>query len=197
MKNYDVVIVGGGISGLYTMYNLRKQYPRLKVLLLEKNNRFGGRVYTYYEKVDGIQYRMDLGAGRLGFSHKLILSLIKNMDLSKDIIPITNDKTYIHIDKDNSKIGTHIQKKAFNIFYKLLNSSKIRKIHFGASDYPQYRDRTPLKLYAYKDHNTRKRMQNYFSRHSGTRSRSKAIKKEKKKSKGLYNSKILSHEYLW
>ena len=29
---------------------------------------------------------------------------------------------------------------------------KIRKIHFGASDYPQYRDSTPLKLYAYKDH---------------------------------------------
>ncbi len=128
MKNYDVVIVGGGISGLYTMYNLRKQYPRLKVLLLEKNNRLGGRIYTYYEKVDGIQYRMDLGAGRLGFSHKLILSLLKNMDLSKDIIPITNDKTYIHIDKDNSKIGSNIQNKAFNIFYKLLNSSKIKNL---------------------------------------------------------------------
>ena len=88
-------------------------------------------------------------------------------------------------------------KKKYTAFIQNKKTKKVRKIHFGASDYPQYRDRTPLKLYAYKDHNTRKRMQNYFSRHSGTRSRSKAIKKEKKKSKGLYNAKILSHEYLW
>ena len=56
---------------------------------------------------------------------------------------------------------------------------------------------TLLKLYAYKNHNTRKRMQNYFSRHSGTKNRGQAIKKEKKKSKGYYNPKILSHIYLW
>ena len=76
-------------------------------------------------------------------------------------------------------------------------TKKTRKLHFGASDYEQYRDRTPLKLFAHKNHNTRKRMQNYFNRHSGTKKRGKAIKLEKKKSKGYYNSKILSHEYLW
>jgi len=48
-----------------------------------------------------------------------------------------------------------------------------------------------------KNHGTRRRMQNYFSRHSGTKKRSKAIKKERRKSKGFYNAKILSHEYLW
>ena len=36
MKKYDVVIIGGGIAGVYTMYNLKKKYPNLKVLLLEK-----------------------------------------------------------------------------------------------------------------------------------------------------------------
>jgi len=76
-------------------------------------------------------------------------------------------------------------------------TKKIRKVHFGASDYEQYKDRTPLKLYAYKNHYTRRRMQNYFSRHSGTKKRSEAIKLEKKKSKGYYNPKILSHIYLW
>jgi len=40
-------------------------------------------------------------------------------------------------------------------------------------------------------------MQNYFSRHSGTKKRGKAIKKEKRLSKGHYNAKILSHKYLW
>jgi hypothetical protein len=89
------------------------------------------------------------------------------------------------------------QGKKYTAFIKDKKTRKIRRLNFGASDYPQYKDRTPLKLYAYKNHNTRKRMQNYFNRHSGTKSRSKAILKEKKKSKGYYTPKILSHEYLW
>ena len=50
-----------------------------------------------------------------------------------------------------------------------------RRIHFGATDYEQYRDRTPLGLYSHKNHGTRKRMKNYFNRHSGTKRRSEAI----------------------
>ena len=76
-------------------------------------------------------------------------------------------------------------------------TKKIRKLHFGASDYEQFKDRTPLKLYAHKNHNTRRRMQNYFNRHSGTKKRGQAIALEKKKSKGYYTPKILSHIYLW
>ena len=40
-------------------------------------------------------------------------------------------------------------------------------------------------------------MQRYYSRHSGTKSRLKAIEKETKKGKGYYTAKILSHKYLW
>ena len=87
--------------------------------------------------------------------------------------------------------------KKYTAFIKHKNTKKIRKIHFGDKRYQQYRDRTPLKLYKNKNHNTRKRMQNYYSRHSGVKTRAKAIKREKNKSKGLYNAKILSHEYLW
>ena len=87
--------------------------------------------------------------------------------------------------------------KKYTAHVKHKRTKKIRKIHFGASDYAQYKDRTPLKLYAHKNHNTRKRMQRYFARHSGVKNRTQAIKLEKKKSKGCYNAKILSHVYLW
>ena len=90
-----------------------------------------------------------------------------------------------------------IKGKKYTAFIKNKKTKKIRKIHFGASDYEQFKDRTPLKLYAHKNHYTRKRMQNYFSRHSGTKKRGQAIEMEKKKSKGYYNAKILSHLYLW
>lgn len=90
-----------------------------------------------------------------------------------------------------------IKGKKYTAFIKDKKTKKIRKLHFGALNYPQYKDRSPLKLYAYKNHNTRKRMQNYFNRHSGTKKRHEAIALEKKKSKGYYNPKILSHIYLW
>lgn len=87
--------------------------------------------------------------------------------------------------------------KKYTAVVRNKKTKKTRKIHFGDRRYQQYKDRTKLKLYKKKNHGTRRRMQNYFSRHSGTKKRSKAIKKERRKSKGFYNAKILSHEYLW
>jgi hypothetical protein len=87
--------------------------------------------------------------------------------------------------------------KKYTAIIKNKKTKKTRKIHFGDRRYQQYKDRTPLKLYKHKNHNTRKRMQNYFSRHSGTKNRQKAIKKELKNGNGYYTPKILSHKYLW
>ena len=91
--------------------------------------------------------------------------------------------------------GPYPKKYTAHVIHK--KSKKKRKIHFGDVRYQQYKDRTPLKLYKHKNHLTRKRMQNYFSRHSGTKNRTQAIKKEKLKNSYLYTPKILSHQYLW
>ena len=87
--------------------------------------------------------------------------------------------------------------KKYTAILENKKTKKNRILHFGDRRYQQYKDRTPLKLYASKNHLTRKRMQNYFSRHSGTKNREKAIKKEIKANNGLYTPKILSHIYLW
>lgn len=87
--------------------------------------------------------------------------------------------------------------KKYTAYIKNKKTKTIKKIHFGDVRYPQYKDRTNLKLYSYKNHNTRKRMQNYYSRHSGTKTRKNAIKKEVSKNNGYYNARILSHIYLW
>lgn len=74
---------------------------------------------------------------------------------------------------------------------------KYRTIDFGDNRYQQYKDSTKLKLYKKLDHGDPKRRENYFSRHSGVSDKKDALKKEIKKSKGKYNAKILSHEFLW
>ncbi len=76
-------------------------------------------------------------------------------------------------------------------------TGKTRIINFGGLGYAQYKDRTKLGLYSHLDHGDRARMGRYFLRHSGTRNRRRALEKEKRKSHGLYNPKILSHELLW
>jgi len=75
-------------------------------------------------------------------------------------------------------------KKKYTAYVKNKKTHKIRKLHFGHKDYQQYRDSTPLKLYKHKNHGDIKRMRNYFSRHSGTKKRGEAIKKEKRENKG-------------
>ena len=87
--------------------------------------------------------------------------------------------------------------KKYSAYIKNKITKKIRILHFGDKRYQQYKDRTPLKLYKNKNHGTRKRMQNYYSRHSGTKNRNNAIHREKRKSNGYYTPKILSHIYLW
>jgi cytochrome b involved in lipid metabolism/monoamine oxidase len=127
INNYDLVIIGGGISGLYTLYKLSKQFTNLKILLLESGERYGGRIYSYKETIDGEEYVMDLGAGRLGHHHKLINILINELGLKSKIVPIPNTKTYIEVTENNkAQEKTHykdsIMAKLYNFFLSPLVS---------------------------------------------------------------------------
>ena len=46
MKKYDITIVGGGISGLYSAYQLKKAYPEKSIALFESLPILGGRIQT-------------------------------------------------------------------------------------------------------------------------------------------------------
>ena len=45
MKNYDVIIIGGGLSGIKAFIDLKKN--GLNVLLLEKSSYLGGRAFSF------------------------------------------------------------------------------------------------------------------------------------------------------
>lgn len=119
---YDLVIIGGGISGLYTLYKLGKKYPRLKILLLESNERYGGRIYSHKESIDGQEYIMDLGAGRLGHHHNLIIRLINDLHLKYKMITIPNTKTYIEVTKKNNKTLVHDKTTTKDYIMEKLNN---------------------------------------------------------------------------
>jgi cytochrome b involved in lipid metabolism len=128
-NNYDLVIIGGGISGIYTLYKLSSKYPQLKILLLESGERYGGRIYSYKETIDGEEYVMDLGAGRLGHHHKLINNLINELGLKPKIIDIPNTKTYIEISENNKVHNkTHVKDTIMTKLYNFFLSPLVSKL---------------------------------------------------------------------
>lgn len=50
IPNYDVIVVGGGISGLSTARFLKDKRPELSLLVLEQTNRPGGAMWTHSEE---------------------------------------------------------------------------------------------------------------------------------------------------
>jgi hypothetical protein len=44
---YDVVIVGAGITGCYLAHRMLRQFPDKKILILDRNDRIGGRIVTH------------------------------------------------------------------------------------------------------------------------------------------------------
>ena len=68
----SIVVVGGGISSLYLSYLLLKT-KKYKIYLYEKNNSFGGRIKTEYNKDGNVLYELDLGISFFSYlSNKII-----------------------------------------------------------------------------------------------------------------------------
>lgn len=148
MIKKDIIIIGGGISGLYLLYKYILKYPHKKkdICLFEKTNRFGGRIKTFHIQKQNIEYQMEEGAGRFNQNHILLLQLLKDLHLSKDIQKIgshidfhdeknefhtfQNPQFYIHkvIDYYHKHPHSSLKNQTFISYakkYKILNSKEI------------------------------------------------------------------------
>ena len=122
----DVIIIGGGISGLYCFYELEKKYKNLKISLFEKNNYFGGRFLTKKKEISNKTYQFEIGAGRLNKNHKLFLKLIKELKLEKDLIK-TSGYNDIYPTCDFNLNNKFKNKNSFYYIYKVIKKAEKEK----------------------------------------------------------------------
>lgn len=91
-NTYDILIIGGGIAGIYTATEIIKARPKLRVALAEKYKILGGRTFTFYADVSGVSYQWEEGGARIKNNHVLINGLIKKYNLNT--IPISEESRY-------------------------------------------------------------------------------------------------------
>jgi hypothetical protein len=109
------MILGGGISGLYTAYKLIKRNPDRKLVILEKEKILGGRIFTYKDK----HMTVEAGAGRFSNKHILLMNLLHEFRLDNKIQPIESSFEYAEGSPYNLKF----------VLGKIIAISKIDPLH--------------------------------------------------------------------
>ena len=87
--DYDFIIMGAGVAGLYTALKLHAKYPDKSIAIYEKHTAPGGRISTWRDE----GYQWECGAGRIALNHFLTMKLLQKYNLTT--IPIGNNKEYI------------------------------------------------------------------------------------------------------
>ena len=86
--DYDIIIVGGGISGLFTAYKLSKTDKR--ILLIETHEELGGRIHTIYKT----KFYYECAAARFHKKHTKLITLINELGLKDKIVPLPKKVDY-------------------------------------------------------------------------------------------------------
>jgi monoamine oxidase len=115
-KPYDIIIIGGGISGLYCAHKLSKNN---KVALFDERSYIGGRIYTHPKGYE-------VGAARFNNNHKLLLELIKYYKMTKMVLPKKIDYIECFENKKN-KITLNSNIEFQKILNKVIERTKTTK----------------------------------------------------------------------
>ena len=109
-NQYDIIILGGGIAGIYTIYQLIQNpiYQNKRILLLEKTGRLGGRVYSTNPYKNHSEDIIEAGAGRFSQKHVLLNKLISELNLENKIEKTSSDAKYFPINRENKETDSII-----------------------------------------------------------------------------------------
>ncbi|MGE7767017.1 protoporphyrinogen oxidase [Peribacillus sp. NPDC096540] len=99
-----VVVIGGGITGLSTMYYLQKAAKAnsisVRLVLIEGNEKLGGKIMTVQ---DG-PFKIETGADSIVARKQNIKPLLNELNLEDQVVYNATGKSFIHTDGELKKI---------------------------------------------------------------------------------------------
>lgn len=146
-KYYDIIIIGSGMSGLYSAYNIQKMSPNTSFLILEKHKKqwMGGR--TSNETFYGTQIVTGAGVGRKD-KNPLLIKLMDDigikytefdsiMNYSKLFTPVDIVKIINQLKKEYVK-HPELHNKTFKQFFLIFFDNKLYKKFIISAGYTDY-----------------------------------------------------------
>ena len=125
-KSIDIAIVGGGVSGVYSAWKLKKQFPAKRIVVFEGGNHIGGRLLSVTPP-NIPDMVAELGGMRiLQNAQPLIVALIA--ELNKELPADKQIELYDFPVDENQ-----------NIAY-------LRGVYLRLADYATHPDKVPYKL---------------------------------------------------
>ena len=113
-----IVVIGGGITGLSTMYYLQKlkrtNQLEVELVLIEQNERLGGKIRTVYQN----GFKIESGADSIVAAKKDVLPFIEELQLEDEVVYNATGTSYIHTNNElhlipeNSVFGIPINKES-------------------------------------------------------------------------------------
>jgi len=156
---YDYIIIGAGIAGLYTAYNLKKNFPDKTFLILEANKKkyIGGRIYQ--EKFSNHLITTGAGIGRKK-KDKYLIKLLDELNIkytefetkiNYTFDPIDIKKTLIELRKIYEDKKPRISFKDFGL--QVLGTEKYKQflITSGYTDFENEDVGEVLYFYGFED----------------------------------------------
>eukprot|EP00697_Spironema_sp_BW2_P001107 gnl/Spiro4/11506_TR6074_c0_g1_i1.p1 gnl/Spiro4/11506_TR6074_c0_g1~~gnl/Spiro4/11506_TR6074_c0_g1_i1.p1 ORF type:complete len:629 (-),score=129.27 gnl/Spiro4/11506_TR6074_c0_g1_i1:33-1919(-) len=107
-KHYDVIVVGGGLSGLYAAHRLAYHHFVKKILVLEARNRVGGRTYSplVETKIGRVsKVRRDKGAEFTSPTARRLMALQDRYELHRSLVYDENPMNFMDSDGEIHKSG--------------------------------------------------------------------------------------------
>ncbi|MGM0839305.1 MAG: protoporphyrinogen oxidase [Bacillota bacterium] len=99
-----VVVVGGGITGLKTLYHLQRMSIEreidIELILIERNQQLGGKIRTISEG----EFIMEAGADSIVARNEGVLSLVEELQLQEELVYNETGTSYIYTNGELHKI---------------------------------------------------------------------------------------------
>lgn len=137
MKYYDIIIIGSGMSGLYSAYQIKQFAPSTSFLILEKykKNWIGGR--TSNDIFYGTEIVTGAGIGRKN-KDKLLHRLIRKFNLATPEYIINPHKSKLINSVDVNKVTEHLKKEYRKFKDKQLTFKQFATNILGEKDYKKF-----------------------------------------------------------
>ena len=144
----DIIVIGGGMTGLFTLHQLKKKYPLKKIILIEAKDKVGGKLkkneiyseWKYFSKNDNnimdLIYELEIEC-YLKYTEVVNKNLYYNTSINKIFSCDLRSQTLISDMANSAKKNINLQLSLDVFFKKYLDKKDYEYIKFALPFYDQ------------------------------------------------------------